>query len=64
MITTYPGQTLAEAARGQAGSMLTSCLPLQTTTAAQAVIMMMRQEVVTPTCKPHLQCSTDVPGHA
>jgi len=64
MIRTHPGQTLEEAALGQAGSMLTSCLPWQTPTAAQATIMMMRQEVVKPTCKPHLLCGTDVPGHA
>ncbi len=62
MIRTHPGQTPAEAALGQAGTMLTFCLALQMPTAAQAIIMMERQEVVTPTCKPQLLCSTD--GHA
>ena len=64
MIMTHPGQTLAEAALPQAGTTLRSWLAVRTLIVARAIIMKEQQAVVTPTCKPHLFCSTDVLGHA
>ena len=61
---THPGQTLAEAALPRAGTTLRSWLAVRTPIAARATIMKEQQAVVTPTCKPHLLCSTDVSGHA